>query len=140
MQEHTIIFTEEIIDQAASEFLSVINDYKHLAFYGEMGAGKTTFIKALCNIIGTSDLVASPTFAIINEYVTFTNARIYHFDFYRIKTSAELLDIGFYEYCNPDAYCFIEWPEKASGIIPEDFISIMITVMQDGSRKLSFAL
>ena len=79
-------------------------------------SGKTTFIAALCNVLGTADLISSPTFAIVNEYSTFERIPVYHFDFYRIKSKVELLDIGFDEYCRDDAYCFIEWPEKGEGI------------------------
>jgi tRNA threonylcarbamoyladenosine biosynthesis protein TsaE len=140
MKEFRIIFKEKDIDQIAEYFLSIIKDCKHLAFYGEMGAGKTTFITALCHALWTIDLVSSPSFAIINEYSTRKGDNIYHFDFYRIKTPVELLDIGFYDYCNDDVFCFIEWPEKAGEILPLDFIKINLDVSDDGSRILTFAL
>ena len=140
MHDYHIVFKEEGIDQAAKQFLSLTGNHKHLAFYGEMGAGKTTFIKTLCHMIGTHDLVSSPTFAIINEYTLGEDQCIYHFDFYRIKTPRELLDIGFHDYCSSENHCFIEWPEKAPEIIPDDFINVNLTVLEDGSRKLSFIL
>jgi tRNA threonylcarbamoyladenosine biosynthesis protein TsaE len=140
MHNFELVYKEDMIDQTAKDFLSITKANKHLAFYGEMGVGKTTFIKALCRILETLDLVSSPTFAIINEYSTKKGKSVYHFDFYRIKTPVELLDIGFYDYCTNEAYCFIEWPEKAEEIIPEDFIHIALELLNDGSRKITFAL
>ncbi len=137
MKPFQLIFREEELTQAAARFMQQIAPYKHLAFYGSMGAGKTTFIKALCQSIGTSDLVSSPTFAIVNEYTSAGQETIYHFDFYRIKEAEELLDIGFYEYCSPQHFCFIEWPEKAEHLLPDSFVKVTLKVLSDGTRELS---
>ncbi len=101
-----------------------------------MGAGKTTLIKCLCERLGVTDVVTSPTFSIVNEYVGADN-KIYHFDFYRLKNQAEALDLGYEEYFYSDAWCFIEWPEKISGLLPENFVRIDIEVMPDGSRQIT---
>jgi tRNA threonylcarbamoyladenosine biosynthesis protein TsaE len=138
--EQKIQYTLMEIDQTAAYFLSLMRNNRHLAFYGEMGAGKTTFITALCHKLKAVDLVSSPSFAIINEYRTETGDNIYHFDFYRIKTPVELLDIGFYDYCSSDAYCFIEWPDRAEEILPVDFLKVALTVKNDNSRILTFTL
>ncbi len=140
MQNYRLTFTIWKISEAAAEFLRITKGSKHFAFYGGMGVGKTTFIKAICQLLGTVDLVSSPTFAIINDYSTHKGDTIYHFDFYRIKTSAELLDIGFYDYCSSDAYGFIEWPDKAEDIIPDDFIRVYLEEDPDETRILSFSL
>ncbi len=140
MQNYTITFNAKHISDAAKKFIDLIDDNKHFAFYGKMGVGKTTFIKAICRLLGTADLVSSPTFAIVNEYSTHEGNPIYHIDFYRIKTSMELLDLGFYDYCTNDAYTFIEWPEKAEDVIPDDFIKASLEEESDGTRSLSFSL
>ena len=113
---------------------------RHFAVRGEMGAGKTTFIKAVCLQLGARDLVSSPTFSIVNEYFDSKGVPIYHFDFYRIKNTVELFDIGFEEYCRSGGYCFIEWPEKAEECIPDDFLNISIEEENSGIRKLTFYL
>jgi tRNA threonylcarbamoyladenosine biosynthesis protein TsaE len=140
MQDFQLTFTEKEINPTAKRFLSIINEYRHVAFYGEMGSGKTTFIRELCKVLDTIDLVSSPTFAIINEYATRNGLYIYHFDFYRIKSSVELLDIGFNDYCTDNAYCFIEWPDKAKEIIPDNFLNVKLQVSENDSRTLSFTL
>ena len=140
MQDFRLVFKEDFIAKTANEFLNYTQGYKHFAFYGQMGVGKTTFIKAICKNLGTIDLVSSPTFAIINEYSTQKGEIIYHFDFYRIKSATELLDIGFYDYCNTDSYGFIEWPEKAENIIPEDFVKVLLHADSDETRILTFSL
>jgi len=139
MQHHELRFSEAEIKVAAEKFLKLIHGYRHIAFYGEMGSGKTTFIKELCKNLETDDLVSSPTFTIVNEYYTRKGKLIYHFDFYRIKKAEELLDIGFYDYCADMNYVFIEWPEKAEEIIPDDFIRVFLTI-SDPHRILSFTL
>lgn len=138
MQEYRLAFKEHELDKAAEEFLQIAGDKKHFSYYGSMGVGKTTFITRICKLLGSSDLVSSPTFAIVNEYASKDNHPIYHFDFYRIKSAEELLDIGFYDYCDPGAYIFIEWPEKAEEIIPEDFIDVVLKEDKDGLRVLTF--
>lgn len=137
MRNFQLDFTQSEIIDAAKHFLEFSADKKHFAFYGSMGVGKTTFIKALCTILGTSDLVSSPSFAIVNEYITKNKIPVYHIDLFRIKSSIELFDIGFEDYCRNDAYCFIEWPEKGEELIPSDFVKVLITEQPDGSRKLS---
>lgn len=138
MERYKLVFQHSELEEAASEFLEYTAGEKKFAFYGEMGAGKTTFIHALCEALGTDDLVSSPTFAIIHEYADLDGEPIFHFDFYRIKDPTELLDIGFYDYCEQDAYCFIEWPEKAESIIPPEFIRVRLDVNQDNSRIITF--
>jgi tRNA threonylcarbamoyladenosine biosynthesis protein TsaE len=128
------------IERAAAQFLELTKGIRHYAFYGSMGAGKTTFITALCRKLGTDDLVSSPTFSIINEYITREGIPIFHFDFYRIKKQTELLDIGFEEYCRNDVYCFIEWPEKGEDIIPDDFLKVSLDEINNEKRVLSFSI
>lgn len=107
----------------------IISEYEHktIAFYGEMSAGKTTFIKALCASLGVSSAeVCSPTYSIVNEYNTPSDVKIYHFDFYRIKDENEAFDMGYEEYFYSDAFCFIEWPEKITNLLPEKLLKIQI--------------
>jgi tRNA threonylcarbamoyladenosine biosynthesis protein TsaE len=125
------------IEEAASEFISQMGDDTVFAFYGKMGAGKTTFIKALCKLLGVEDEVNSPTFAIINEYRSQTTAElIYHFDFYRIKKLEEVYDLGYEDYFYSGALCFIEWPELVEELLPTDAKKITITENSDGSRTI----
>lgn len=138
MSDFRLVYTLADINRTARQFLQINSDKRHFAFYGDMGVGKTTFITAICNLLGTQDLVSSPTFAIVNEYNTAAGIPVYHFDFYRIKSAVELMDIGFEEYCISDAYCFIEWPDKADEIIPDDFIKVNMEESDDFKRILSF--
>ena len=131
-----IIKTIDSIDDVASDFLGAIKNKKHLAFYGDMGVGKTTFIKAICKQIGIDDGVTSPTFSIVNEYFTNPGESVYHFDFYRINSIEELLDLGYEEYLFGSNYCFIEWPDKGESIIPDHFLKVLIKEMPDGSRNI----
>jgi len=125
------------IEEAAREFISQMGDDTVFAFYGKMGAGKTTFIKALCKLLGVEDEVNSPTFAIINEYRSQTKAElIYHFDFYRIKKLEEVYDLGYEDYFYSGALCFIEWPELVEELLPTDAKKITITENSDGSRTI----
>lgn len=126
------------IDIAAKEFLNALGENKQIAFYGNMGAGKTTFITALCSELKALDLVSSPTFSIVNEYETESGDTIFHFDFYRINEVEELYDIGFEEYIAKDAWCFIEWPEKGESLLNESFIKARIEVSDTEKRILSF--
>jgi tRNA threonylcarbamoyladenosine biosynthesis protein TsaE len=105
------------------------------AFYGSMGAGKTTFIKAICEELGVEDVITSPTFAIVNEYSLSTNT-IYHFDFYRIKKLEEVYDMGFEDYFYSGALCFIEWPELIEEVLPDDAVKVTITEQPDGTRTV----
>lgn len=140
MQQIILHFKEQDITRAVQQFLTLVGEKKHFAFYGVMGVGKTTFIKEICQQLGTNDLVSSPTFAIVNEYSDQKGLPIFHFDLYRIKNPVELLDIGFDEYCKADGYCFIEWPEIAEQYVTDDFLPVEIREEEDGVRKLSFNL
>jgi tRNA threonylcarbamoyladenosine biosynthesis protein TsaE len=125
------------IDETAREFIGQMGNHTIFAFYGKMGAGKTTFIKAVCRELGVEDNVNSPSFAIINEYRSTAIAKpIYHFDFYRIKKIEEVFDLGYEEYFYSDALCFIEWPEIIEELLPEEAKKITITENSDGSRTI----
>ncbi|OPZ45818.1 MAG: tRNA threonylcarbamoyladenosine biosynthesis protein TsaE [Bacteroidetes bacterium ADurb.BinA104] len=125
------------IDETAREFIGQMGNHTIFAFYGKMGAGKTTFIKAVCRELGVEDNVNSPSFAIINEYRSTAIAKpIYHFDFYRIKKIEEVFDLGYEEYFYSDALCFIEWPELIEELLPEEAKKITITENSDGSRTI----
>ena len=129
------------IQEAARLFIEQIGEHKVFAFYGKMGAGKTTFIKAICEELGVNDVITSPTFAIINEYRTSPKGRlvettIYHFDFYRIKKLEEVYDMGYEDYFYSGALCFIEWPELIEELLPEDTVKVCITENGDGTRSI----
>ena len=127
----------EHICEAAREFINNIGDARVFAFYGKMGAGKTTFVKAICEELGVEDVITSPTFAIINEY-TADGEPIYHFDFYRIKRLEEVYDMGYEDYFYSGALCFIEWPELIEDILPDDAVRVSISEQEDGSRLVSW--
>jgi tRNA threonylcarbamoyladenosine biosynthesis protein TsaE len=134
-----IITNTDHIREAAREFVSQMGQSHVFAFYGKMGVGKTTFIKAVCEELGVDDVITSPTFAIINEYTTVpTSVTIYHFDFYRIKKLEEVYDMGYEDYFYSDALCFIEWPELIEEILPDDTVRVSITEQEDKTRKVSF--
>ena len=120
----------------AAQILSATNNNRIFLFYGDMGAGKTTLIKSLCEKLGVEEAVTSPTFSIVNEYVGAAN-RIFHFDFYRLKNQSEALDMGYEEYFYSDAYCFIEWPERIPDLLPEHYATISIKVQDDGVRQIT---
>ncbi len=129
------------IQEAARLFIEQIGEHKVFAFYGKMGAGKTTFIKAICEELGVNDVITSPTFAIINEYRTSPKGRlvettIYHFDFYRIKKLEEVYDMGYEDYFYSGALCFIEWPELIEELLPENTVKVCITENGDGTRSV----
>ncbi len=126
------------IQEAAKEFVAQMGDNKVFAFYGKMGAGKTTFIKAICEELGVEDVVNSPTFAIVNEYTDGEGEPIFHFDFYRIKKESEAYDIGFEEYVYSGHLCFMEWPELIEDLLPEDTVRVSIEELEDGSREVKF--
>ena len=128
----------EEIGKAAQEFVAAMGDRKVFAFYGKMGAGKTTFIKAVCEELGVEDVINSPTFAIVNEYVDGEGEPIYHFDFYRIKNVQEVMDIGYEDYVYSGNVCFMEWPELIENLLPDDAVKVTIEEEMDGSRKVTF--
>jgi tRNA threonylcarbamoyladenosine biosynthesis protein TsaE len=125
------------IATAAEKILSYSNNQKIFLFYGDMGAGKTTLIKSLCNCLGTHEPITSPTFSIINEYEG-QGTRIYHFDFYRLKNQNEALDLGYEEYFYSGNYCFIEWPEKIADLLPPHYVRVDIRVLDNNERLLTF--
>ena len=127
----------ENIHEAAREFINQIGDARVFACYGKMGAGKTTFSKAICEELGCQDVITSPTFAIVNEYSSDTTP-IYHFDFYRIKKLEEVYDMGYEEYFYSGALCLIEWPELIEEILPDDAVRVNINEQEDGSRTITF--
>jgi len=143
--------TEQLADTART-FISNIGERRIFAFYGKMGAGKTTFIKAICTELGVEDVITSPTFAIVNEYEIAPKASsslsnhlpavptqsVYHFDFYRIKRLEEVYDMGYEEYFYSGALCFIEWPELIEQLLPEDTVRVRIEQLPDDSRKVNF--
>ena len=132
-----IIKNLDDLTQGTKEFLPYLQHSKVVAFYGEMGAGKTTFIKSICRALEVTDTVNSPTFSIINEYFTSKKEPIYHFDLYRLRNLEELMDIGYEDYLLSGNYLFIEWPEKAAGVLPADCLNVQISRNDDESRTLS---
>ncbi len=126
------------IDSAAAQFLELAGEHVVIAFSGEMGAGKTTFIQALCRRLGVQVEVNSPTFSLVNEYFTPAGNSIFHFDLYRIETQEELFDMGYEEYFFSGALCFIEWPEKARNLIPDDALWVNIVVGENDARLIQF--
>ena len=124
--------------QAAKTFLATKGDATIVAFYGSMGAGKTTFIKALCDELGVTDVVNSPTFAIVNEYTAAGGDPVYHFDFYRIKSLAEAYDFGYRDYFDSGHLCLIEWPERVEELLPDDTLRVRIDTLSETSRLLSY--
>ena len=143
-KESLIIFSMEIkinsldnIREAAKQFIAAMEYNTVFAFYGKMGAGKTTFIKAICEELGVTDVINSPTFAIVNEYRSDeTGELIYHFDFYRIKKLDEVYDMGYEDYFYSGALCFIEWPELVEEVLPGDAVKVTIEEVEDGTRSV----
>ena len=116
----------ELLDWAANQILDFSSNNKVIAFYGEMGVGKTTLIKALCKNLGIIDNVCSPTYTIVNEYSAVGGKVVYHFDFYRMKNEQEAFDLGYEDYLYSGNFCFIEWPEKIEGLLPENIIKVFL--------------
>ncbi|MFA6832750.1 MAG: tRNA (adenosine(37)-N6)-threonylcarbamoyltransferase complex ATPase subunit type 1 TsaE [Bacteroidaceae bacterium] len=132
-----IIKNLQEISAVAVQFIAAMGEHRVIAFYGEMGTGKTTFIQAICKNLGVTDVINSPTFSIVNEYLA-TNGEIFHFDFYRIKKLEEVYDMGYEEYFYGNGFCFIEWPELVESLLPDDVLRVHIKELSDGSRSVSF--
>jgi len=130
--------SESELPSIAQELLAAYPDARVFAFYGKMGAGKTTFIKVLCHQLGATDIVQSPSFTIINEYKINAGNSIYHFDFYRIRKLEEVMDIGYEEYFFSGNFCFIEWPEKIGQLLPKDVVEVFIS--GDNERMIEFGM
>lgn len=127
------------IHETAREFIKNMGTGHVFAFYGKMGAGKTTFIKAVCEELGVDDVITSPTFAIVNDYTSSKDdSHIFHFDFYRIKKLEEVYDMGYEDYFYSGSLCFIEWPELIEDILPGDAVKVTITQNEDGGRVVEF--
>lgn len=135
MQQIIINSTSEL-PLAAKKLLAACPDKRIFAFYGQMGTGKTTFIKSVCEALGVNNTVSSPTFSIVNEYLSEKGEKIFHFDFYRINSEAEAYDMGYEDYFYSNAYCFIEWPERIAELLPPDHVKVNITV-KDEVRTIS---
>ena len=125
------------LQESARLLLNNFPDERVFAFYGSMGAGKTTFIKAICHELGSDDNVTSPSFALINEYTTDKSLLIYHFDFYRIKKVDEAFDLGYEDYIYSGNYCFIEWPEMIEQLLPEGIVEVRINELGNGARQVN---
>lgn len=128
------------LDDAAKKIIGEFTEVNVFAIYGKMGAGKTTFIKSVCNVLGVEEVVSSPTFALVNEYSDGDGDPVFHFDFYRIKKLDEVYDIGYEEYFFSHSYCFIEWPEMITELLPEKYVYILIEELENGSRVISYSL
>jgi tRNA threonylcarbamoyladenosine biosynthesis protein TsaE len=134
-----LIKNKRHLTAAAKQLLEQSGDNKIFAFYGSMGAGKTTIIKAICQTLGAIDIVSSPTFTLVNEYKTSSGESLYHIDFYRIRKEEEVYDFGIEEYLTGDSYCFMEWPELIEDILPEETIKVRISVDEYEQRFLSIS-
>lgn len=125
------------IADAARQFVDAMGENKVFAMFGSMGVGKTTFVKAVCEILGVEDTITSPTFAIVNEYRTNTGGQIFHFDFYRIRKVEEVYDMGYEDYVYSGAVCFLEWPELIEELLPEDAVRVTLSEEEDGTRTIT---
>jgi tRNA threonylcarbamoyladenosine biosynthesis protein TsaE len=132
-----IIKDKKHLHVAARQLIERSAESRIFAFYGSMGAGKTTIIKAVCETLGAIDIVSSPTFTLVNEYKTCSGESIFHIDFYRIKKQEEVYDFGVEEYLTGDSYCFMEWPELIEDLLPEETVKVKITVDENEQRILS---
>ncbi|MCX6256085.1 MAG: tRNA (adenosine(37)-N6)-threonylcarbamoyltransferase complex ATPase subunit type 1 TsaE [Bacteroidia bacterium] len=131
-----LIKDKRYLSAAAKKLLKHCRENRIFAFYGSMGSGKTTIIKAICKVLGAADIVSSPTFTLVNEYRTSIGETLYHIDFYRIKKQEEVFDFGVEEYLSGDSYCFMEWPELVEEILPPGTVKVRITVDDDEQRIL----
>lgn len=130
-------FDLEGIDEAATQFLAYIHEHRVVAFHGEMGAGKTTFINAVCRVMGVKGELSSPTFSIINEYQSVDGHAVYHLDFYRLGSEAEAKRAGVEEALYSNSFCFVEWPEKAAGLLPADALHCYLNTVANNHRELT---
>ena len=135
-----IFFPLHEIDNTARTFLQKIVERKIIALHGQMGAGKTTFVHAICDVLGVQDAVSSPTFSIINEYTTAAKESVYHIDLYRLKNEAEAIAAGVEDCLYSGNLCFIEWPEIAPGILPDEMVHCYLTVKGNNERMLQIKL
>jgi len=131
------ISSEEELVGVAKSLLNDFSDKKIILFYGEMGVGKTTLIKVLCKQLGVEEATNSPTFSIVNEYLSTSQKSIYHFDFYRIEKEEEVFDMGYEDYFYSGNFCFIEWPEKIPNLLPEEVVKVLIELDDDYNRLIS---
>jgi tRNA threonylcarbamoyladenosine biosynthesis protein TsaE len=131
-----LTFSLNEIENSAKQFIAYLKDKKVVAFSGNLGAGKTTFIKELCNQLGVKDNVTSPTFSIINQYTTVNNSTIFHIDLYRVKDEEEAINAGVEESIYSGDVCFIEWPEKLISLLPEDTVKVFMEAVNESKRKL----
>jgi len=138
MRHEILINGTDDLERAAKEFLREIGDNRLIAFFAPMGSGKTTFTTAVCKVLGVTDPVGSPTFAIVNEYMTASGDSMFHFDFYRINKLSEAMDIGLYDYLDSGCLCMMEWPENIEELLPEETLRITINVNPDQTRTLSW--
>ncbi len=136
----TLQYTLDQITEAATTFWSQLSEYRVFAFYGEMGAGKTTFIHALCEVLKVKDVVSSPTFSIINEYATANGQTVYHLDLYRLKDQEEALQAGVEDVLYSGSVCLIEWPQKAEGLLPEHTVKVEIEILSEKERNMKLTI
>lgn len=129
--------TIKALEKIARALIEKFPEQRVFAFYGKMGAGKTTFIQAVCKELGSTDNVISPTFALINEYKTNSMHSIFHFDFYRIEDMEEAFDLGYEDYFYSGKYCLIEWPEKIEPLLPNNYVEVKIEALENGNRLIS---
>jgi tRNA threonylcarbamoyladenosine biosynthesis protein TsaE len=138
VHQSIVVSTLADLDGAARQLLTEAGNQRVWLFFGEMGAGKTTFIKAICRALGVTSVVQSPTFGLVNEYTTETGESVYHFDCYRLRNEAEAFDIGIDEYLDSGAYCFVEWPEKIPSFWPDHALHVSLTVGENQERIISW--
>ncbi|QTD37615.1 tRNA (adenosine(37)-N6)-threonylcarbamoyltransferase complex ATPase subunit type 1 TsaE [Polaribacter batillariae] len=128
-------YSLEDLQEIAKTIISSVNN-KTLLFYGEMGVGKTTLIKEICNQLGVLDNISSPTFSLVNEYQTSQNTKVFHFDFYRIEDENEALDMGIEDYLYNNDWCLIEWPENVENLLPLESVAIRLSTLENGQRNI----
>ena len=133
-----IIKSIDSISTAALEFLHFVGEKRVFAFHGQMGAGKTTFIKAICQALGVDDIINSPTFSIVNEYLCSNGSSVFHFDCYRIEDLRDAVDMGVEEYLYSGDYCFVEWPDNIAPLLPDDTVHVEIREVENGQREILF--